>query len=253
VAHLNERWQSVTWKKLAYLTVLILALGVLVACAAAVTGADQAPAQPAATALPTSEAEPTPAATPTRVVELEACDLEPIAVPTLPAVIPGYTELDPATGLNVTGDVQVIDLESYRLEVVGLVDTPLSLSYDQLRCLPKVEAGPELVCPGFFVNNASWGGVPIMDVLALAGVQEKATTLRLVSADDYFAYVTLADLEEKGGFLAYEWEREPLPVLHGFPVRAVLPDQVGGKWVKWLVRIDVLAERPSQGDAPLGM
>ena len=135
--------------------------------------------------------EPTPAATPTRVVELEACDLEPIAVPTLPAVIPGYTELDPATGLNVTGDVQVIDLESYRLEVVGLVDTPLSLSYDQLRCLPKVEAGPELVCPGFFVNNASWGGVPIMDVLALAGVQEKATTSGS-SADDH-AYVTLAD------------------------------------------------------------
>lgn len=228
-----------------YFAILTLAVAAVVACAAVAPEVARQASLP--TLTPTAESEPVP------VADLPACDLEPIVVPTLPAEIPGYTELDPATGLHVTGKVQVVDLESYRLEVTGLVDNPLSLSYDQLRCLPKVEAGPELVCPGFFVDEASWGGVPILEVLALASVQHSASTLRLVSADGYYAYVTLADVEEKGGFLAYEWERQPLPVLHGFPVRAVFPNQVGGKWVKWLVRIDVLAERPSSGDVPLGM
>jgi DMSO/TMAO reductase YedYZ molybdopterin-dependent catalytic subunit len=40
-------------------------------------------------------------------------------------------------------------------------------------------------------------------------------------------------------FLAYEWEGEPLPIIHGFPVRAVFPALSGNTWVKWLVEIQV--------------
>ena len=40
-----------------------------------------------------------------------------------------------------------------------------------------------------------------------------------------------------GAFLAYEWAGEPLPVVHGFPVRAVFPESGGSFWVKWLVEI----------------
>lgn len=200
-----------------------------------------------ATAVP-SPASSSPVATPAADV---ACALAPIVVPTMPEEVPGYTALDSATGLHMTGTPQLIDLESYRLEVTGLVDTPQSLTYDQLRCLPKVEAGPELVCPGFFVDEASWAGTPILDVLALAGVQDNATRVRLVSADGYGVYVALANLEEQGGFLAYEWEGEPLPILHGFPVRAVLPGQTGGLWVKWLVGLEVVGlSSPPPADQP---
>ncbi len=38
-------------------------------------------------------------------------------------------------------------------------------------------------------------------------------------------------------FLAYEWMGRPLPVLHGFPLRAVIPCQDGFAWVKWLMEI----------------
>jgi sulfite oxidase len=40
-------------------------------------------------------------------------------------------------------------------------------------------------------------------------------------------------------FLAYEMNGQPLPVLHGFPLRAVFPGVVGNKWVKWLLEIRV--------------
>jgi DMSO/TMAO reductase YedYZ molybdopterin-dependent catalytic subunit len=139
----------------------------------------------------------------------------------------------------MTGTVQEIDVESYRLEVKGKVDRPLSLSYDDLRCLPKVEDSPLLECPGFFTDEASWAGVPIREVLVLAGVQEGATDLNLISADGYSRQVPLTEGVVETGFLAYEWEGEPLPILHGFPVRVVLPGVSGGSWVKWLIAIEV--------------
>jgi len=157
----------------------------------------------------------------------------------MPAVIPSYTALDETTGLHMTGTVQEIKLDSYRLKVSGKVDRPLNLNYDDLRCLSKVTASPPLICPGFFTDHATWSGAPIKDVLDQAGVQAGAETVVLVSADGFEVPIPLDSALNPHNFLAYEWEGQPLPILHGFPVRAVFPSEAGGKWVKWLVEIVV--------------
>lgn len=185
------------------------------------------PAQSQDASPPPAEMAPTP------------CTLEPIVVPTMPAEIPGYTELDPATQLHVTGTAKEIDLESYQLEVTGKVNHPLKLSYDDLRCLPKIEARPTLTCPGFFKDIATWAGASLKEVLELAGVQADARSIRLIGADGYSSPVSLADALSEKNFLAYEWEGEPVPILHGFPVRAVFQELEGNKWVKWLIKIEV--------------
>ena len=181
-----------------------------------------------------------PPSTPTAAPSPTPCAPAPIVAPTRPAEAPGYAELDETTGLHVTGIVQELDLESYRLEVTGLVDQPLALTYDHLRCMPRTELRCTLVCPGFFQDEATWAGVPLEEILDLAGLQGEASGLRLVGADGYSAFVNLDDLSVKGSFVAYEWEGEPLPILHGFPVRAVFPALDGNKWVKWLVEIEVV-------------
>jgi sulfane dehydrogenase subunit SoxC len=76
-------------------------------------------------------------------------------------------------------------------------------------------------------------------VLALAGVQPGATKLEFISADGYARSVPIDEELAENAFLAYEWEGEPLPILHGFPVRVVFPGISGGSWVKWLVTIKV--------------
>ena len=167
------------------------------------------------------------------------CAPTPVVVPTSPAEIPGYAELDPTTGLHVTGTATEIDLETYRLQVTGKVDNWLSLSYDDLRCLPRLTQRCTIICPGFFQDEAVWGGASLQHVLDLAGVQEEATGLRLRGADGYSALVFLDDLSSGDNFLAYEWEGEPVPILHGFPVRAVFPALNGNKWVKWLIEIEI--------------
>ena len=198
---------------------------------------------PAATLTPVpTEIPPTLPATaaPTTAQDSSAvCNPAPVVVPTLPAVIPGYTQLDETTGLHMTGTYQKIDLVTWRLKVSGLVDHPLSLTYDELRCLPKVTDNPPLVCVGFFKDEASWSGVPIKDVLALAGVQSKAKSLVLISADGYRTSLPLEMALKPENFLAYELEGQPLPVLHGFPLRGVFPQMDGNKWAKWVIGIEI--------------
>jgi DMSO/TMAO reductase YedYZ molybdopterin-dependent catalytic subunit len=178
--------------------------------------------------------ERTPAATPT------PCVLDPLVAPTRPAEMPGYTELDPTTGLHMTGTPVELDLASYRLEVTGKVDNPLSLTVDDLRCMPRVEQWVTIVCPGFFQDQATFAGASLEYLLDLAQVQDEATRIRMTGADGYYTLLALINLSPGDDFVAYEWEGQPLPILHGFPVRAVFPAQNGNKWVKWLLEIELL-------------
>jgi DMSO/TMAO reductase YedYZ molybdopterin-dependent catalytic subunit len=190
--------------------------------------------------LPPTIAAPVPTATLVITqVDNGICDTQPVIVPTLPAKIPETGKLDETTGLHMTGKVQVIDLASYRLKVSGKVEHPLSLSYEDLRCMPKISAAPILVCPGVFTDQAVWSGVPFSEVLRRAGVQSGAKTVRMVAADRYEFTISLETAMNPQNYLAYEWEGKPLPIQHGFPLRAVFPDQPGNQWGKWLLELVV--------------
>ena len=121
---------------------------------------------------PTSTETPVPATAttaPTQPPLIETnpveCGQPTVVAPTLPATIPGYTELDRSTGLHITGKYVVIDLASYRLEVTGMVDNPLKLSYEDLRCLPRIKTSAPILCPGFFEDAANWAGASLAGVL----------------------------------------------------------------------------------------
>jgi DMSO/TMAO reductase YedYZ molybdopterin-dependent catalytic subunit len=208
------------------LGLVVMALSLATACAAR---------------APVTQSSPIPSfrITAIKATPSPSCALSPAIVPTLPPVTPVFAALDPTTGLHITGLPQTVDLASYRLEVSGKVDHPLQLSYDDLRCMPKVEKQPQLVCRGYFVDSANWGGVSVGYVLGLAGVQKDATSLKLIGADGYSNSVQLTVTDSDDNFLAYELEGQTLPRLHGFPLRAVFSHLNGNTWVKWLVRLEV--------------
>ena len=221
-----------------YLAVALAMLALIVLAACAKVSRISATARP--TASPRAAGVPetaTPPAPPT--VILASCLLPTVTAPTAQPGNPVFAQLDPATGLHVTGLPQTIDLASYRLEVSGKVDRPLLLRYDDLRCLRRVEARVKLVCQGYFEDTATWAGVPLSAVLGLAQVQPSATSLRLVGADGFANSVLLTVSDSDKNFLAYELEGQPLPVWHGFPLRAVFPGLAGNTWVKWLIQIVV--------------
>jgi DMSO/TMAO reductase YedYZ molybdopterin-dependent catalytic subunit len=167
------------------------------------------------------------------------CALSAAVAPTS-VPYPGYTLQEPSTGLHVTGEAYEVDLASYRLKVSGKVDHPLSLTYDDLRCLPKTQARVSLECPGFFIDQQTLAGPTLATLLALAGPQAAATTVMLSSAQPYTMNFALAEAQDAKNFLAYEWEGQALPRSHGFPLRGVFPGRPGSNWVKWLVEIELL-------------
>jgi DMSO/TMAO reductase YedYZ molybdopterin-dependent catalytic subunit len=208
------------------------------ATATALTPPTATAREPAPSHTPAPSDTPEPSDTPVPSTPALSCSLSPVAAPTA-APYPGYAQLDPYTGLHATGETQVLDLETYRLRISGLVDRPLELSYDEIRCLPRIQDRPLLVCPDTFEDRATWAGASLRDVLKLAGVQAAARQAEFVGADGYRVTLPLERARQPANFLAYEWEGEPLPRLHGFPLRAVMPAEIGGYWVKWLVEIRV--------------
>ena len=168
-----------------------------------------------------------------------AAKLQQVTAPT-PIPYPGYTQIEPSTGLHVTAPPQVIDVATYRLEIKGKVERRQSLTYDEIRCLPRLSAAVEILCPGFFIDKSNLAGASLASALALAGPLPEGKQVLFHGVDGRSEFIPLDEAQGSAYFLAYEWEGEALPASHGFPVRVALPGRIGGNWVKWLKEIEVM-------------
>ena len=160
--------------------------------------------------------------------------------PVTSAVLPGggwriYT---------ISGQMPVFDPATWRLKIGGLVEQPVSLTYDQLRALPHVEQVSNFHCvTGWSVNNVRWGGVHMHDVLAAAKPSLSAHALEFVSMEvPYTDFLTLKQASLNNVMLAYEMDGKPLPQEHGAPVRLIIPEMYGYKNVKWLAGINLVPQ-----------
>ena len=142
----------------------------------------------------------------------------------------------------------VFDRSSWRLRVDGLVERPLTLSYEELLALPRVEQVSDFHCvTGWSVANVGWAGVRFAELLHAAGARPSAKALTFVSAEQpYVDSLTLEQAELKDVLLAYEMDGKPLAREHGAPLRVVIPDMYGYKNVKWVERV-IVSERPLDG------
>jgi DMSO/TMAO reductase YedYZ molybdopterin-dependent catalytic subunit len=143
---------------------------------------------------------------------------------------------------TISGHMPVFDPATWRLEIGGLVERPVSLSYDELRALPRVEQVSTFHCvTGWTVQNVHWAGVRMQDVLDRARPLASGHALRFVSMEvPYVDYLTMPQASLHDVMLAYEMDGRPLRREHGAPVRLVIPEMYGYKNVKWLQAIDVV-------------
>jgi sulfane dehydrogenase subunit SoxC len=96
-----------------------------------------------------------------------------------------------------------------------------------------------LICPGVFVDNAEWTGVPVAALLGKAGLQPNSSEVVFYDGDQYQKSFFLKDIIRDGVFLAYNVDGQPLPKEHGFPLRLVVKGVYGNTWVKWIDRIEI--------------
>ncbi len=143
--------------------------------------------------------------------------------------------------LNLTGIAPDVNIEQYRLEIEGLVEIPLSLTYEEILAYPAVTEVVLLICPGFFADNAEWTGVPVTALLEKAGITPEAKGVVFQDiAGSYRKELLLEDIMGNDSiFLAYSVDGQTLPAEHGYPLRLVAKGKYGSYWVKWVESIEV--------------
>ena len=143
-------------------------------------------------------------------------------------------------GLHETGIARTVNVFTWRLDVEGdKVGKPLSLSYRELNNMDMVSKKVTLVCPGFFTDVAEWEGVPLIDILQLAQVEDDYKQVFVEGLDGYRSVLYREDMDNHLIFLALKVNGVTLPKEHGYPIRLVAEDITGGKWVKWIDSIEV--------------
>jgi DMSO/TMAO reductase YedYZ molybdopterin-dependent catalytic subunit len=147
--------------------------------------------------------------------------------------------ITPTEDIHITGNVQDVDIASYHLIVDGLVDNPLTLSYEEILQFAPITKVVLLICPGAFVDNDEWTGVPVKAILAKAGLKPEASQVLFASVDSYSTTLTLQNAQKDGVFLAYKVNGQTLPKEQGYPLRLVREGELGGSWIKWLGHIEV--------------
>jgi DMSO/TMAO reductase YedYZ molybdopterin-dependent catalytic subunit len=147
----------------------------------------------------------------------------------------------------VSGSLPKFDPKTWKLTLGGHVAKPTSLSYEELRSLPKAEQISTFHCvTGWTVKNVQWGGVRLADVLALAQPKDVAHAIEFVSMEQpYVDYLTRQQAALHDVMLAYEMDRKPLSRAHGAPVRLIIPEMYGYKNVKWLTGINLVSKAES--------
>lgn len=95
---------------------------------------------------------------------------------------------------------------------------------------------------------AKWTGVRLKDVLAKAGVTAGATRVRFAGLDvpltdgapQFIKSIPMDIAMRDDVLVAWGMNGEPLPLLHGYPLRIVVPGWFSTYWVKMLGTIEVL-------------
>lgn len=166
-------------------------------------------------------------------------------------------------------DVPILS-SSHVIDVGGAVDRPLSISMDALQRMTQRTVSATMECAGNdrlgmhplpvgepwrhgAVSTLEWAGVPLADVLTMAGVQANAVAVLVTAADagprddaegkiQFARSLPLADALRRDTLLALRMNGAPLTPDHGAPVRLAVPSWYGMASVKWITRIDVLTE-----------
>jgi DMSO/TMAO reductase YedYZ molybdopterin-dependent catalytic subunit len=143
---------------------------------------------------------------------------------------------------------QYVDIDSYQLEITGLVANPTSYTYDEViddnKNYNKVV---RLNCVEGWAVNILWEGVLVRDMLEEAGPLPEANTIIFHAYDGYTTSFPLEYVDMFDILMAYKMNEVTLPPERGYPFQLVAESKWGYKWIKWITEIELSDDEDYHG------
>jgi DMSO/TMAO reductase YedYZ molybdopterin-dependent catalytic subunit len=148
---------------------------------------------------------------------------------------------------SIKGPQYIVE-QTYRLTITGLVDEPLSLTYEDVVTMhPIFKKVVTLYCVEGWEVTILWEGILVKDLLFDAGVQPNATTVIFYAVDGYSTSLTLDYIVENEIIMAHKMNDVTLPPERGYPFQLVAEKKWGYKWIKWITEIELSTDESYEG------
>jgi len=161
------------------------------------------------------------------------------------------TQLTPIKqqGNNALAGTQNIDGQTYKLIVDGLVENPLTITYEQLLSYPQESWLMTFNCVEGWNFTAKWTGPQINSIFKNAKVKPEAKIVIFYTADDPRGYssLDLGYIRDNNILLAMKLNDITLPPERGFPFQVAAKSKFGYKWAKWVVRMELSSDTNFRG------
>jgi DMSO/TMAO reductase YedYZ molybdopterin-dependent catalytic subunit len=197
----------------------------------------------------------TPSATASPAAPQQTTGLPKVTGPAVPSGVgfdditglsPFYTPNSVFYRVDTALNVPEVAVRSWKLNIHGMVDNPMTMDYAQLIRRPLEEHDITLCCVansvgGTLTGNARWEGTSLASVLRETGVQSGASQIIMTDVHGMTIGVSLdAVLDGRAALLAIGQNGQVLEPKHGFPVRVVVPGLYGYvSAAKWVVDMNV--------------
>jgi len=135
---------------------------------------------------------------------------------------------------------QYIDTETYQLEITGLVENPMSYTYDEvIEGYEHYKKVVTLDCVEGWSVTILWEGVLVRDLLEKAKPLPEAKVIIFHAYDGYTTSLPLNYIMNRDILMAYMMNEITIPPERGFPFQLVAESKWGYKWIKWITRIEL--------------
>jgi len=144
------------------------------------------------------------------------------------------------------GGIPKIELDTWKFELTGLVEEPVSFTWQEFQDLPQVTITNDIHCVTTWSKfDNSWTGVPVKELLKRVKLKPEAQHVMIHAYGGYTTNLSLADLDLDANLLAFKHNGEALTRDHGWPVRLVVPHLYFWKSAKWVKGFQFMgADRP---------
>jgi DMSO/TMAO reductase YedYZ molybdopterin-dependent catalytic subunit len=141
-------------------------------------------------------------------------------------------------------DVPIIDPDTYRLQLGGLIRDRRPWSLPELYALPQVSQITRHVCVEGWSAIGKWSGTPFRGFLERVGADLTAKYVGFICADDYYTSIDMPTALHPQTQLSFKFADQILPAEYGFPMKLRIPTKLGFKNPKHIMALFVTNSYP---------